>query len=71
MPKRGRVNGTAHWWSSQNTHKTWEFPGDPVVKNPPSNVGDMGWTTALGTKIPRAVQQLTLCAAATKPTCYN
>ena len=36
-----------------------DFPGGPVVKNLPSNAGDMGW----GTKIPHASGQLNLCAA--------
>ena len=30
------------------------FPGGPVVKNPPSNVGDTGSIPAWGTKIPHA-----------------
>ena len=28
------------------------FHGSPVVKNPPSNAGDMGSIPGLGTKIP-------------------
>ena len=32
-----------------------EFPGGPVVKNPPSNTGDVGSIPGQGTKIPRAV----------------
>ena len=66
MPNRGRVNGTAHWWSSQNTHKTWEFPGDPVVKNPPSNVGDMGSIPGPGTKITHTSGQLSPCTVTTE-----
>ena len=34
------------------------FPGGPVVKNPPSNAGDMSLIPGQGTKIPRAVEQL-------------
>ena len=26
----------------------WGFPGDAVVKNPPSNAGDVGWTPGSG-----------------------
>ena len=26
----------------------WDFPGGPVVKNPPANVGDMGSIPGLG-----------------------
>ena len=32
-----------------------DFPGDPVVKNPPSNAGDAGLIPGQGTKIPHAV----------------
>ena len=44
----------------------WDFPGGPVVKNPPSNAGDTGsipgWGTisivGRGTKIPHATGRL-------------
>ena len=26
----------------------WDFPGGPVVKNPPANAGDMGSISGLG-----------------------
>ena len=26
----------------------WDFPGDPVVKNPPANAGDTGSIPGLG-----------------------
>ena len=29
-----------------------DFPGGPVVKDPPSNAGDAGLIHSLGTKIP-------------------
>ena len=45
-----------------------DFPGCLVVKNPPSNVGDMGSIPAWGAKTPHAVRQLILCAA-TKTSC--
>ena len=32
-----------------------DFPGGPVVKNPPSNAGDVGSILGLGTKIPHVV----------------
>ena len=35
-----------------------DFPGGPVVKNPPSNAGDMGSAPGQGTKIPHATGQL-------------
>ena len=31
------------------------FPGGPVVKNPPSNEGGMGSILGLGTKVPHAL----------------
>ena len=30
----------------------WDFPGGPVVKNPPSNAGDAGLIPGWGTKSP-------------------
>ena len=39
-----------------------DFPGGPVVKNPPSNAGDKGSVPGWGTKIPHATGQLSLCA---------
>ena len=44
------------------------FPGGPVVKNLPLNIEDMGLIPGLGTKIPHATGQLSLCAAITEPT---
>ena len=32
-----------------------DFPGGPVVNNPPSNAGDAGLILGQGTKIPHAV----------------
>ena len=45
-----------------------DFPGGPVVKNPPSNAGDVGSIPGRGTKIPHAVGQLSSRAATTEPT---
>ena len=42
------------------------FPGGPVVKNLPSNTGDMGSIPGQGTKIPHAVGQGSPRAAATE-----
>ena len=55
----------------------WDFPGGPVVKNPPSNAGDVGSIPCRGTKIPRAAGQLNMlaatrekpCTATTEPAC--
>ena len=47
----------------------WDFPGGPVVKNPPSNAGDAGSIPGRGAKVPQAAGQLSLCAATTEPLC--
>ena len=44
-----------------------EFPGDPVVKTPPSNAGSEGSIPGWGTKIPHATEQLSLRATTTEP----
>ena len=48
--------------------KTWlgDFPGGPVVKNPPYNAGNAGSITGQGTKVPQAVGQLSPCATTTE-----
>ena len=43
-----------------------DFPGGPVVKNLPSNVGDTSSIPGPG-KIAQAVLQLSLCAMAVEP----
>ena len=48
-----------------------DFPGGPVVKNLPSNAGDVGSIPGRGTKIPHAVGQLSLCTTTTEPTRLN
>ena len=45
-----------------------DFPGGPVVKNPPSNAGDVGSIPGWGTKVPHATGQLSLHATTTEPT---
>ena len=59
-----------HIGKNKNTNSkryVWDFPGGPVVKNPPSNAGDMGLIPGRGTKIPHATGQLSLHAATTEP----
>ena len=59
-----------------------DFPGGPVVQNPPSNVGDMDLIPDPGTKIPYATGQLSrhtaitnlrmlwsLCTSTENPSC--
>ena len=54
---------------SRTMHR--DFPGGPVVKNLPSNAGDVGSISGQETKIPHAAEQLSLHAATTEPTCPN
>ena len=48
-----------------------DFPGGPLVKNPPYHAGDMGLIPGLGTKIPHATGQLSPWATTTEPTRLN
>ena len=51
-------------------HQAGDFPGGPVVKNPPSNAGDKeGSIPGQETKIPHAAEQLSPRSAATEPVC--
>ena len=43
-----------------------DFPGGPVIKNLPHNVGDAGSIPGQGTKILHATVQLSPCATATE-----
>ena len=43
---------------TKEIQETEDFPGGPVVKNLPSNAGDLGSIPGQGTKIPNAVRQL-------------
>ena len=45
-------------WRAHVVSNEQGFSGGPVVKNPPSNVRDMGSIPDQGTKIPRALGQL-------------
>ena len=48
-----------------------DFTDGPVVKNPPSNTGDVGSIPGRGTKIPRAAGQLSPHATTTEPERLN
>ena len=54
-----------------------DFLGGPVIKNLPSNTGDVGSIPVWGTKIPQAMGQLSLQAATSEsvyhkePACHN
>ena len=73
MVMGGRGNIRVEKWEIQTTgckissrmYYT-DFPGGPVVGNPPANAGDMGlvpWSK----KILRVAQQLSLCATTIEP----
>ena len=51
--------------------KSWDFPGGPVVKNPPCNARDAGLIPSWGTKILHATKQLSRCPIPTEPTHHN
>ena len=68
LPEKSRQTKYKKQWSSrQRTSlilERWEtrdFPGGPVVKNPPSNARDAGLIPGGRTKIPHAAGQLNLC----------
>ena len=44
-----------------------DFPGGPVVKNPPSNSEDMGLTHSRGTKIPTCLRATELVHCTSEP----
>ena len=46
-----------------------DFPRGRVVKNPPSNAGDVGLIPGEGTKIPHTAGQLS--PRALEPACHN
>ena len=48
-------------------HYSWDFPGDPVAKNPSSSVWDVSSTPGWGTKISYVVRQLNSWPATTEP----
>ena len=56
-----------HKQNEKTTHR--DFPGGPVVKNLPSNAGDVGLIPGRGTKIPHAMGQLNPHATTTEPAC--
>ena len=60
-------------WDNRLLTNFWprDFPGGPVVKNPPCNAGDTGSIPGGGTKIPHAVGQLSLRATTTELTHLN
>ena len=58
-------------WFRKTESKDRDFPGGPVVKNLPSNAGDVDSIPAQGTKIPHATEKLSLHALTTEPAHRN
>ena len=50
--------------SSLLNAREWDFPGDPVVKNPPCNVRERGFN-------PWSEELDSMCCGASKPICLN
>ena len=48
-----------------------DFPRGPVVKNPPCNAGDAGSIPGQGTKIPHAIELLSLHTTTRESVCHN
>ena len=48
---------------SQQITELGDFPGGPVVGNPPSSAGDAGSNSGQGGKSPRTMRQPSLCSA--------
>ena len=70
-PACGCALATTSWEMSRNkkTQLKRDFPGGPVVKNPPSNAGDLGSIPVWGTKIPHATGQLSPHTSTREPVC--
>ena len=65
VSKRKRRRG----WGLRVNGGGGDFPGGPVVKNPPYNAGDAGSIPGQGTKIPNAAGQLSPHATTTELAC--
>ena len=48
-----------------------DFPGGPVVENPPSSAGNVGSIRGVGTRILHSTEQLSLQTATTEPKGHN
>ena len=65
------ISTSTHPTTSFKNRSRRDFPGGPMVKNPPSNAGDVGSISGQRTKIPRAAGQLNLRATTTELMCLN
>ena len=57
--------------TSGSDFRKGDFPGSPMVKNPPSNAEDSGSIPGWGTKIPHTSGQLHWRTTTTEPMCCN
>ena len=60
-----------YYFNNQKVGGWRDFPGCPVVKNLPSNTGDLFLIPGWGTKIPHDSGQLSLLATTTEPALGN
>ena len=63
----------AEWANEGRLHLEFlgDFPGGPVIKNPPCKAGDAGSIPSQGTRIPHAVEQLSPLATAKESMRHN
>ena len=59
------------YWRTDLKTYVRDFPGGPVVKNPPCNAEDEGLIPGRRTKMPHASGQLSPCVPTTTPYHYN
>ena len=69
--KRNRNLPDLGFYDRFSVKTSGDFPGGAVVKNLPSNAGDMGSIPGWGTKIPHATGQLNPRATTTEPANHN
>ena len=73
-PDQKKLNATSGWiesWMRKISNCYRDFPGGPVVKNPPCTVGDMSSIPDGGTKILHAPEQQSPSTTVPKPVCHN
>ena len=71
IPKKLQSQVIHFYLSSSIKNAMGDFPGGPVVKNPPSNAGDTSSIPDQGTKIPYAKGQLSPPRGTTEPMSHN
>ena len=71
--ENANINDDLQWQTSHmfSTKHSWDFPGGPVVKNPPSNAGNARSIPGWGTKIPHAAGQLSPSVSTREAACLE